>query len=186
MSENNKSNVFGITGQFHQGALSASAAATASMPKKGDPRMAETLLRALANKAHEQGHSEHQKATELGVTYGYVAQLANGTRAVNTISDDFAAACAEYLGTPRLQVLTMAGRVKPEDYFAGADAYQQDLERALRFIEADVQWCHVLTPELRACSADTQFGVVRLYEVATGTVLMPRRQDEAPKQPGGT
>lgn len=141
------------------------------------------LLKALAAKAHEKGHTPGEMNMALAVTAGYLRQLETGLRQVSTISDDFSAACAVYLGVPRIHVLTMAGRIKPQDFFSSEDAYRQDVERALKFIEADAKWSLVVTPELRASSLDTLYGVVRLYEAATGTVLMTGRQEDAPPQP---
>jgi transcriptional regulator with XRE-family HTH domain len=159
------------------------AASTAKPVGQGKPAAVNPLLKALADKAHEKGHTVGQKAMALGATPGYISQLESGLRQVQTISDDFAEACAKYLGVPRIHVLTMAGRIKPQDFFSGEGAYGQDVERALKFIEADAKWCLVLTPELRASSLDTLYGVVRLYEAATGTVLMTSRQEDAPAQP---
>lgn len=184
MTQNKKRNVFALTGKVNPGALAASDAVKAVTPQKADPMAAGTLMKALEDRAHNKGDSKQQMAEAFGVTYGYVMQLEKGIREVNAISDHFATACAEYLGIPRLQVLTMAGRVMPEDYFTSVDVYQQEVERALRFIEADAAWSQVLTPTLRACDAGTLFGVVRLYEAATGTVLMPGRHSVVPAAPG--
>jgi transcriptional regulator with XRE-family HTH domain len=179
MSENNKSqnNVVPLTGKS-----GSRAQAAARNVKKSRRNAVQPLLRALSNRAHELGDDSHEMSAALGVTYGYILQLEHGNRPMNTISDDFAFACAQYLEVPRLQVLRMAGRIKPEDFFSGADVYRQQVERALRFIEADPVWSTVLTAEMRASSPDTLFEVIRLYEVATGTVLMPKRQAAASVQ----
>lgn len=175
MSENNKSNVVPMTGKSGSREQGAGAARAV---KKNPPEAVQPLLKALSDRAHQLGDDNHEMSAALGVTYGYILQLENGSRPVNTISDDFAAACAQYLGVSRLQALMMAGRVIPEDFFNSADVYQQELERAVKFIEADPTWAVVLTPELKTCSRDTLFGVIRLYEEATGTVLMSSRQDD--------
>lgn len=72
----------------------------------------------------------------------------------------------------------LAGRVKPQDFFSDADVFRQDVERAVKFIETDGRWNAVLTEELRASSLETLYGVIRLYEAATGTLLMTSRQEE--------
>ena len=172
---NKKNNVIALNGK------AVAAVQEASTSRK--PLVGKALLKALAVKAQENGHDRAAVAAALRVTTGYMLQLEGGLRYLNTISDDFAAACARYLGIPRLQVLRLAGRISAEDSFCSADAFQQDVERAVRFIEADGKWCTVLTAELRASSIDTLFQVVRLYEAATGRVLMTQCQEGESSKP---
>ncbi|MCG2593027.1 DNA-binding protein [Ramlibacter sp. XY19] len=168
-NESNKTNVVALK------------AGTTSTNPPGPPvdttRPGARLLQALKQRARELGQEEAEMARELQVTPGYILQMERGIRAVNTISDDFSGACAVYLDIPRLQVLMLAERVTPEDLFRSVDIYKKDLSRAVDFIAADPKWNAVLTSELRSCSTDSLFGVVRLYEAATGTVLMPNQVD---------
>lgn len=156
--------------------IALKAATTASATSKSKPAV-HPLIKALKAKALEVGHSETEMAVEVGVTFGYIRQLESGLRQVQTISDEFAAACAKYLSLTRLQVFMLAGRIKPQDFFSDADVFRRDVERAVKFIESDGRWNAVLTEELRASSLETLYGVVRLYEAATGTILMTSRQE---------
>lgn len=133
------------------------------------------LLNALFDRAHKLGHNHVSMAMELGVTYGYLSQLHNGIRNIKTIGDDFSQVCADYLQLPRLQVLLMAGRVTPQDNFLDHDTYESDVTRAMNFIAMDNTWAPLISEELRKCSTDTLHGVVKMYEIATGKILMHNR-----------
>lgn len=137
------------------------------------------LMAALLGCAEERQHTHDQVARYLGVQYSYLNQLRNGLRKVSSVSRDFSQACAQYLGVSRLQVLMMAGQISPEDVLQPGVAYRTDLERAMQYICEDLEWRHLITPELRGAGLDSQFAVVRLYEVATGKVLLPKRFDAA-------
>jgi hypothetical protein len=141
------------------------------------------LMGALLACASERGETLGEMCTNLGYGYGYLSQLRGGLRNVHSISDDFAAACAAYLGTSRIHVLMMAGRVTPADFFASGDAYRDEVTRALDFICVDPQWGRLITNELRSSGLDSQYAVVRLYEAATGTVLI-RTGLDAPQDMG--
>lgn len=132
------------------------------------------LLGALSSCASDRGHQFNQMAAELGVTYGYIAQLRNGTREVSQISDDFARACANYLMVPRMTVLMLAGRITPEDFFESHEAMVSEVTRAFEYVCADPKWGPLITAEVRLGNVNSHFGVVRLYEGATGKTLMPR------------
>ncbi len=135
------------------------------------------LLAALIRCANERRQQLNDMARELGVTYGYINQLRNGIRNVNQVSDDFALACARYLGVPRLTVLMMAGRISPDDVFEHREMMASEISRAMAFLCEDPQWGHLVTPELRKSSVESQYVLVRLYEQATGKKLMDNHLD---------
>jgi hypothetical protein len=131
------------------------------------------LMAALVQCASERGQSMHDMAEAIGYSYPYLNLLMAGTRRVDQISDDFAQACALYLRVPRMTVLQLAGRIRPEDLFEPDLFHARTLEPALRFMTADVTWGPLLTAELRASRAETQYCIVKLYEAATGKCLLP-------------
>lgn len=135
------------------------------------------LLAALIRCANERRMQLNDMARELGVTYGYVNQLRSGIRSVNQVSDDFALACARYLGVPRLTVLMLAGRITPEDVFETQDMMASEVGRAMAYIYEDPEWGHLVTPEVRNTSIESQYVIVRLYEKANDKVLMTRHLD---------
>jgi len=133
------------------------------------------LLAALISTASDRRQQLNDMSRDLGVTYGYINQLRNGTRRVDQISDNFALSCALYLGVPRLTVLFLAGRLTPEDFFESGQMLLSEVTRAMAFIAEDPEWGPLFTQELRDSSVQSQFTLVRLFEKATGRVLMSER-----------
>lgn len=133
------------------------------------------LLAMLSGRARQLGHSRGALATNLNVTYGYIAQLASGHRRPEHISDDFANACAAYLGLPKVTVLMAAGALKAEDMFERPDEIASALPDAIEYVLKHPTWGPLAPPEVRAknASAPLQFFVVRLFEAATGLKLIP-------------
>jgi transcriptional regulator with XRE-family HTH domain len=130
------------------------------------------LLAALVRCANDRRLQLNDMARELGVTYGYINQLRNGIRPVSQVSDEFALACARFLGAPRLTVLMLANRITPEDAFEYRELAATEIGRAMAYICEDPAWGHLITAELRKGTSESQYALVRLYEAATGKVLM--------------
>ncbi|NKE68645.1 DNA-binding protein [Ramlibacter sp. RBP-2] len=130
------------------------------------------LTGALVACAAERQETLNEMAAHVGVGYGYINQLRSGLRNVSSISDKFSQDCATYLGISRLQVLMLAGRISPSDFYDSASSYKEEVARALNFICEDPQWGHLITGELRSSHSDTQYAVVKLYEAATGSTLV--------------
>lgn len=135
------------------------------------------LLAALSSCAVMRGHQLTQMAAELGVTYGYIAQLRNGHRDVSQISDDFATACAQYLMVPRMTVFMLAGRITAEDLFDTTDSAEREVSSAMSVLCADTDWGPMVTQELLRGSLASRYLLVRLYERATGKSLMSKAVD---------
>lgn len=137
------------------------------------------LMGALVACAADRGHGMTEMATSLGFVYSYLLQLRTGVRKVSSISDDFARASAEYLGTSVMEVLMLAGRITPEDFSTSPSDYDQELARAMSFICQDREWGSMVPSEMRAPKAPGQHLIVRLYEKATGAVLL-RNKGQGP------
>lgn len=133
------------------------------------------LLAALTNCANSRRQQLNDMARELGVTYGYINQLRNGIRQTSQISDDFALACARYLGVPRLTVLMLSSRITPEDVFESREMVANEIPRAMAYLCEDPDWGPQVPQEIRDGSPQAQFLVIRLYEEATGKKLLPER-----------
>lgn len=131
------------------------------------------LLAALVAAAARRGHQLSELSGQLGITYGYLAQLRNGTKHVNQVGDDFVKACSSYLQVPRLTVLMLAGRITPTDFFESETMLPPAVERAYAMVCEDPVWGPMQTAELRKASVESRFTVIRLYEAATGLRLMP-------------
>ena len=130
------------------------------------------LMAALVRCASERGQSVAQMAEALGYSYPYMNLLMSGLRRVDQVSDDFAQACAVYLRVPRVAVLMMAGRLKPDDFFEVGAFRGKAVDAAMRFIEDDPEWSGMLTAQLRSASAHSKYCVVKMYEKATGRKLL--------------
>ena len=130
------------------------------------------LLAMIIGCANDKGHQLQEMAHNLGVTYGYINQLRNGTRKVRNIHDDFATACARYLGVPRMTVLLAAGRVQPEDLYEQPYQLALELPKAIGFIAKDFDYGPIMPSEIRDLSYESQFFIVKLYEKATGKKLL--------------
>lgn len=137
------------------------------------------LLAMLIARANELGQQLTDMATDLGVTYGYIAQLRNGLRKTEHISDQFARACALYLGVPRMTVLLAASRVRPTDVFEDEHEMLQALPRALRYMQGDAQVGPLMPTDVFKSRKELQLFVVTLYEMARGRKLLPGRQEPA-------
>lgn len=134
-----------------------------------------TLLAMLTGRAQELGHSRGEMAEHIGVTYGYVAQLISGHRMPENMSMDVLEACAQYLGVPKLTVLVAAGIVKPEDTQEHPEQMGNTITAALQFISKDATFGPLMPPELLSASSSSQlqYFVVRLFEAATHSKLIP-------------
>lgn len=131
------------------------------------------LLAMLTARANELGQQLGTMAEELNCTYGYISQLRSGIRKTQNISDEFATACAQYLGVPRMTVLMAAGRVRPEDVYEDPHEAMSTVPRALQFMQGDAHYGPMMPNEVFDVSLPLQFFIVQLYEAATGRKLLP-------------
>lgn len=135
------------------------------------------LLHWLVSTATERGTTLHGLADALGVTYGYLAQLLRGIRRVNAISPEFSAACAEYLGLPRIAVLIAAGVVKPTDFYADTPGLEERIDQAIHHIRNDKVTPLYLPLSIYKADPEIKLLVVNLVESASGKILLPDRAD---------
>jgi hypothetical protein len=135
------------------------------------------LMAALLSRANQVGDQLAQMSDALNVTYGYIAQLRGGHRLPENISEDFINAAAVYLDVPRMTVLMLSGKVKPDDVLLQKHNIAQQIPAAIDFISRDVIYGPLMPLEVRKQSYEMQFFVVSMYEKATGKVLLDGRQD---------
>jgi len=133
------------------------------------------LLLALLRRANELGHQLHEMSTQVGITYGYIAQLRNGLRKVVHISPQFAAACARYLGVPVIAVKLMAGQVSVTDFVFPARPLGESLDAALKRIEADALVGSMMPSSVYALDDATKAFIIACYEQATTEEVLPSR-----------
>ena len=135
------------------------------------------LVAALVACAGERNQILNDMVRELGVTYGYINQLRNGSRDVTNIADSFAQACADYLGVSRLLVLALAGRVTELDAYAEPNELESEIPRALQYIRSDRKWTALVPESLMRGTFEEQYLVIKLYEKAEKKRLLPETLD---------
>lgn len=136
------------------------------------------LMHWLAVAAAERGMNLRGLAAELKVTYGYILQLRGGLRKLSAVSDKFVEEVTRFLNLPRISVLAACGRVTLED-FVPAPSLEHSIARAYAFIERDATWGAVMPSSLKVADREAKLFVIRLYEAATGTVLIPYSEPSA-------
>lgn len=129
------------------------------------------LLVSLISQANAHGLQMQELALQLGVTYGYIAQLRVGLRSTANISRKFSESCARFLKLPNIAVLLLAGQLRLEDFLAPSEQEIGHLEAGLRKMQNDEWLGPVLPQSLFSAGADVQRFVLMLYQEATGREL---------------
>lgn len=138
------------------------------------PRLIDWLYRTAAAR----GQTKAEMSQQIGVTFGYVRQLATGVRLVEQVSGDFCRACANYLDIPPVAVMLAAGRITLQDFLMPeverAPGWQ--LTAGLERIAADPLVGCLMPQEVWDAPDSVKQLLVALYEDATKQELMPTRQ----------
>ena len=134
------------------------------------------MLDLLDKQAAAQGMTQQEQAAAVGVSYGYIAQLRSGMREVANVSDDFLAACAQFLGLSRLAVMLAAGKLSVADLYEPGQL-EPLLVAAWEAMLADAEGA--VPGELDLLSPEGRLFVIRLYERANGRPLLPPMLDRA-------
>lgn len=144
----------------------------AALQKK--PRLMDWLYHSAA----ERGDSKVALAKALGVTFGYVRQLAAGVRPVEQVSNAFCRACANYLDIPPVAVMLAAGRITLRDFMMPEveRAAGWQLTAGLERIAADPLVGCLMPQEVWDAPEPVKQLLIALYEDATKQELMPNRQ----------
>lgn len=134
-----------------------------SNPASTDP----PLIRVLLKEALRRCHRLNDLAAELGVTYGYISQLRTGIRRTEHISQEFATACARYLGVPPVLVKLSAGRIRAEDFVWPGKPAAEAVESDFQLLASDPMILGLLPKDLTSASPEVKQFVVNLYHEAT-------------------
>lgn len=142
--------------------------------KQQMPRLIDWLYRTAAAR----GQTKAEMSQAIGVTFGYVRQLATGVRLVEQVSGDFCRACANYLDIPPVAVMLAAGRITLQDFLMPeverAPGWQ--LTAGLERIAADPLVGCLMPQEVWDTPDTVKQLLVALYEDATKQELMPTRE----------
>lgn len=134
------------------------------------------LLGWLTDETRSRGLTQCEMAAQLGVTYGYIAQLKNGHRQVNSISHGFAMACARFLGVPTVVVFLLSGFLTMRDFAFTEESEEAILDRAIRRVQSDPHIRASLPFDLRLLPVDAQRAIAMLYSESTGTDVFRLRE----------
>lgn len=134
------------------------------------------LLGWLTDEAQSRRLTQGELAEQLGVTYGYIAQLRNGNREVDSISYTFATACARFLGVPTVIVFLLSGFLTMRDFAFTQESEEAILDRAIRRIQSDPHIRAALPADLTLLPVDAQRAIVLLYSESTGADLFRLRE----------
>lgn len=138
-------------------------------PHEGAEPSANLLLWRLTVRARERGHSAHDLAHVLGISYPYLQALLRGARPIEGASKTVLSAMAEYLGVSVAQAFVWAGVLVAQDFF-----YQPTLENNLaRLYDAMLNDSEIgpFTPppeKWRDLPGDIKVFIAALYERASG------------------
>ena len=106
------------------------------------------LVAWLFDEAKGRGQNQKAIAAELGITYGYLSQLQNGTRNPADIGQSIVDACAKYLGVPGVVVKLISGNIKISEFVLPYQNEEQVIDRAIRKVQGDPQIRAVLPDDL--------------------------------------
>lgn len=134
------------------------------------------LIQWLLDEARRRRMDLSQMAREVGVTYGYIAQLRAGIRKTSTMSHDFARACAEFLGIPAVLVFLLAGSITIRDFATRALSEQELAERAVRQMRADPHLRATLPVNFEQLNAEGKRALALLYADTSGQDVFGVRQ----------
>jgi transcriptional regulator with XRE-family HTH domain len=130
------------------------------------------LLVRLCKAANSQNLQLNELAKELGITYDYFAQLRRGSKSVPNISDEFADRCAKFLRLPKITILVEAGKISISDFYEPINT-ELLLDQAIRAILEDPHYAGFAPLDLLECNDTCKTFIVKLYENATGKILLP-------------
>lgn len=138
---------------------------------KGGP-----LLGWLTDEARRRGQDQKELALELGVTSGYIGQLATGYRVPEAISQSFAESCARYLRVPTIVVKLLAGNIHLSDFASPENRNEDMLELAFARLLADPDVSRLLPPAADTLPDEAKRMMVLLYADVACSDLFGLRQ----------
>lgn len=126
-----------------------------------------TLIDMLFDEAIRRRINSLTMAKEVGVTYGYINQLASGIRHVENISQKFARACSRFLGISPISVKVAAGNVRFDDFFSPAESVESSIDRAMRNMLGDPRIRLGVPSQLSALPLEAKRAVLEVYMQTT-------------------
>lgn len=135
-----------------------------------------SLIGRLEREARARGHTLATMARELGVTYGYIYQLANGQRNVRRLKPRFVQACARYLGQPAVMIKLYAGMIEMADFLWPNQTPDEVYNRALQRMRADPSVSYLVPDDFREQSLQVKQALVGMYIECSSVDVLATRQ----------
>lgn len=121
----------------------------------------------LRDESWRRGTSLKKMASELGITYGYLSHLSNGTRSVKSISLNFTLACARYLSVQPIVIKLASGQIEFSDFIHPSETEEAAVERAVRRLQHDPKYQQVIPGDMNALSIEAKKAILMLYAQAS-------------------
>ena len=134
------------------------------------------LVAWLFDEAKGRGQNQKAIAAELGITYGYLSQLQNGTRNPADIGQSIVDACAKYLGVPGVVVKLISGNIKISEFVLPYQNEEQVIDRAIRKVQGDPQIRAVLPDDLLSLPLSAKKAIVLMYSESAGHDMFGYRE----------
>lgn len=132
------------------------------------------LFSALLAQAKRLNHTHSEMCVHLGTSYSYFGQFRRGTRQL-TLASEFLGKSALYLGLPRMTVLGLARLITDVDLVEKPQEVVSRLPKAFETVISDPKWQHLVNEAVRNSPFEVRYFIVRLYEEASNTQLLPKR-----------
>src|SRR5947207_11526412 len=98
------------------------------------------VMELLEELAEKEEWTPTELATQLGISYSYLAQLRNGSAKVKEISLDVARRISMLLGFPLVVTQLITEQLLPEDFYQKPQSVEESLDLALRYMQRDKSW----------------------------------------------
>lgn len=130
----------------------------------------------LEDEARRRGHTFTKLAEQLGVTYGYIAQLRRGIRATDKLTPALVQNSARYLGVPAIVIKLLAGIIDIRDFLLPNETEEQQVERAFRQVLDNPRVRASMPVQLEALSLEAKKALVLLRAEAGDQDLLQVRR----------
>lgn len=134
------------------------------------------LVQWLLDEARRRRMDLCDMAKEVGVTYGYIAQLRAGIRQSSQISRDFARGCAAFLGVRPIVVMLVSGAIDMRDFAVRALSEEELVERALRRMQDDPHLRASVPVDFSQLNPEGKKALALLYADTSGQDVFGMRQ----------
>lgn len=127
------------------------------------------LLAWLADEAYRRSDTPEEMACALGTTVEYILQLKSGKQNTSAMSDEFAQACAHYLGVQVIVVKLIGNRIPLTDFLEPGESEAQVVERGFDALLRDPAIRAVMPDRPSALDFEAKRALVRLHAKLTHT-----------------